>query len=206
MFLGGGSVRRGLVVGDRACVAVGRRRRGTRRACAVFAAVRVVIAGIAMSGVVAGRTSALNASSVSGTTKVGYWMLGRNGAVYGFGSARGGSARTASAVSIAPKRDGSGFWVVDALGRVYAFGTVTRLGGVPARRSGEIITTMSATPSGHGYWLFTNRGRVFAYGDARLYGSLGAAQLNQPIIASVATPTGHGYYMVGSDGGVFSFG
>ncbi len=143
--------------------------------------------------------------SSGNAAKSGYWMLGADGHVYAFGASAYGNARRA-AVAIAPRRDGKGYWVTDALGVVSHFGTAGAHGGGPALRAGELVSTISATPSGNGYWLFTNRGRAFAYGDAHFYGDMSATVLNGPVVASVATPTGHGYFMVGSDGGVFSFG
>ncbi len=136
----------------------------------------------------------------------GYWMLGSDGKVYAFGSAVNYGSAPSGAVAIAPRLDGRGYWIVDAVGNVAHFGAAGDHGGRPALRSGEVVSTISATPSGNGYWLFTNRGRAFAYGDAQLHGDMSAVTLNGPVIASVATPTGRGYYMVGSDGGVFSFG
>jgi hypothetical protein len=139
-------------------------------------------------------------------SRAGYWMAAANGTVYGFGNAVALKSAASSAVAIAPRRDGRGYWTVDAAGNVSAFGAAAGHGGHPALRSGEVVSTISATPSGNGYWLFTNRGRAFAFGDAPFLGDMRAQVLNGPVIASVATPTGHGYYMVGSDGGVFSFG
>ncbi len=136
----------------------------------------------------------------------GYWMLGSDGRVYAFGSAAQLGSASGRAVAIAPRRDGKGYWVTDALGVVSHFGAAGAHGGSPALRAGELVSTISATPSGNGYWLFTNRGRVFACGDAHFYGDMSRTVLNGPVVASVATPTGHGYFMVGSDGGVFSFG
>jgi Fibronectin type III domain/Bacterial Ig domain len=136
----------------------------------------------------------------------GYWMLAQNAKVFGFGNATAFASAGGSATAIAPRRDGTGYWVVDAAGTVTPNGSAAAHGGHPALAPGEIVSTISATPSGNGYWLFTNRGRTFAYGDARSFGDMSGTPLNGPIVASVATPTGHGYYMVGSDGGVFSFG
>jgi hypothetical protein len=100
--------------------------------------------------------------------KVGYWMLGADARVYNFGSAfPGGRAAAAAAVAITPKRDGSGYWIVDAAGHVFTAGTAQQFGGAPRLGIQEVVTTISATPTGAGYWLFTNRGRVVAYGDAR---------------------------------------
>jgi len=136
----------------------------------------------------------------------GYWMLGADGHVFAFGNAPDLGSTGGPAVALSARRDGTEYWVVDAMGNVRAFGRAAYRGGRPSLRAGEVVSTISGTPTGNGYWLFTQMGRVFAYGDARFYGDMGGAHLNGPIVASIATPTGRGYYMVGSDGGVFSFG
>ena len=136
----------------------------------------------------------------------GYWMLGSDGRVFAFGNAPNLGSTAAPAVAFSARRDGRGYWIVDGAGNVRAFGYATYRGGRPALFPGEIVSTISGTPTGNGYWLFTTSGRAFAYGDAHFYGDMGGIRLNGPVIASIATPTGRGYYMVGSDGGVFSFG
>jgi len=151
-------------------------------------------------------SNAVTITTAQSVARSGYWMLGADGHVYAFGDARRFGDAPGPAVAMATRRDGGGYWTTNASGRVSAFGAARGHGGSPGLRSGERVSTISATPSGNGYWLFTNRGRTFAYGDARSYGDMSGTPLNGPIIASVATPTGRGYYMVGSDGGVFSFG
>jgi hypothetical protein len=143
----------------------------------------------------------------------GYWMLGKDGAVYAFGKSQMlGSASYSNwgfgvaAVAIAPRRDGAGYWIVDSSGGVRAFGLARFYGDHPRLAAGEQASTIAATPTGRGYWIFTNRGRAFPYGDATFYGDLRNLRLDGPVIASSATPSGHGYYMIGSDGGVFCFG
>jgi hypothetical protein len=138
--------------------------------------------------------------------RAGYWMLGADGRVYPFGNApRYGSANM-PAVAIATRLDGKGYWIVSRDGRVKAFGEAAYHGDRPPLPAGDVITSISATPTGRGYWLFSARGYVARYGDAQFYGDMRNVVLNGPVIASVATATGRGYYMVGSDGGVFTFG
>ncbi len=96
--------------------------------------------------------------SAYGTPKSGYWMLGANGTVYGFGSAGKLGSEPGFAVAIATRADGRGYWVVDGAGKVSHFGAAADHGNPPALRAGEVVSTISATPSGNGYWLFTNRG------------------------------------------------
>ena len=160
----------------------------------------------------AGRMSPWSAASNSviiaalRAPRSGYWMLGSDGKVYAFGSAKNAGSAAGPAVAIAARLDGNGYWTTNWAGDVTHLGTAGDHGGHPALLPGEVVSTISSTPSGNGYWLFTNRGRAFPYGDAQFYGDMSGTALNGPIIASVATATGHGYYMVGSDGGVFSFG
>jgi type VII secretion-associated serine protease mycosin len=137
----------------------------------------------------------------------GYWMLGRSGHVYRFGSVPNyGGPTTTTATDIESTPSGFGYWTVDAFGHVRAFGDAGFHGDASGKLVGEFVTGISRTATGRGYWLFTTRGRVFAFGDARFYGDLSAKHLNGPILDSVGTPSGHGYYMVGSDGGVFTLG
>jgi len=137
----------------------------------------------------------------------GYWMLGRAGAIYHFGTAPGfGKAGTTSATDVDVSPSGYGYWIVDAVGHVFSFGDARWHGNAPALLHGERVTSISRTASGNGYWLFSSRGRVFALGDAHFYGDMRNTTLQGPVIDSVRTASGRGYYMVASDGGVFGFG
>jgi subtilisin family serine protease len=140
----------------------------------------------------------------------GYWMVGSDGAVYGFGDAsyRGGLPSGGSrAVDLEPAPSGGGYWILDVAGHVFGFDAPYH-GGVDGStlQAGESVTSLSATPSGAGYWIFTTAGRVFAFGDATHHGDMGGTRLNGPVLDSIVTPSGGGYYMVASDGGIFSFG
>jgi hypothetical protein len=164
-------------------------------------------------GVTAEPPSTQPGVSKAGTAD-GYWMLGSDGRVYGFGaaddhgSADGSLAPGARAAHLEPTPSGNGYWIVDTAGHVVAAGDAPSLGDVPPGRlaPGELITSLSATPSGKGYWLFTSRGRALPFGDAGFFGDMAGTPLNGPVLGSVATPSGKGYYMVASDGGIFAFG
>ena len=154
----------------------------------------------------------------------GYWMLGFDGTVYGFGQARtcGNLGITTPALElhwgadIAATPNGLGYWVLDAAGSVSFFdcgmppgdaGTYER--GNEFRdqlRAGERAISVSSLPDGTGYWVFTNQGRALPFGRAQWFGDMGAVVLNGPVLGSVATPSGLGYWMVATDGGIFSFG
>ena len=136
--------------------------------------------------------------------RLGYWLLGRDGAVYAFGDARY-FASTSSGTHIEPTPSGDGYWVLDSAGDVRNFGDARYLGS-PALQPGESAVSLSSGPGGDGYWVFTDRGRAIAFGTAVSYGDVSGRRLNAPVLESVVTPTGRGYYMVASDGGIFAFG
>jgi len=151
-------------------------------------------------------------SAPQGGGRRGYWMVGADGAVYGFGDSRSfGNARPASgaeAVDLEPTPSGNGYWILDSAGGISAFGdAVLRPASNGATLpAGEHATSLSSTPDGGGYWVFTNRGRVLTYGNAVGFGDMAKVALNGPVLDSIATPSGRGYYMVASDGGIFAFG
>jgi hypothetical protein len=147
-----------------------------------------------------------------GATRSGYWMLGRDGRVFGFGHATNfGDAHPGPgrrATRLRPTPSSGGYWITDDVGNVSAFGDATTFGSLPngALHPGESVTSLSPTRSGRGYWLFTTEGRVFTFGDAMFFGDLGGHPLQGPVVASTVSASGGGYYMVASDGGVFTFG
>ncbi len=140
----------------------------------------------------------------------GYWMLGRDGAVYGFGAAGhlGDPPVRGGASDLESLPDGSGYLVLDRTGRVFLNDRPSPLGGLAPGwlAPGEAATSISATPGARGYWVFTSHGRVVPFGAARHLGDMAGVPLNAPVLGSVATPSGHGYYMVSGDGGIFAFG
>ncbi|MCP3857114.1 MAG: DUF1501 domain-containing protein [Actinomycetia bacterium] len=147
--------------------------------------------------------------AASPSANSGYWMLGQQGQVHGFGAGAvyGGSCvQTWEAADIEPRTAGDGYWILSADGNVYSYGAAGYHGGTGTLPAGEQAESISATPSQGGYWICTNRGRVLTFGDAGHFGDMAGLPLQAPVIDSIATPTGLGYYMVAEDGGVFSFG
>ncbi|HEX2699456.1 MAG TPA: hypothetical protein VHM89_04530 [Acidimicrobiales bacterium] len=141
----------------------------------------------------------------------GYWFVGADGGVFGFGGAQffgstGAITLNKPIVGMATTRSGRGYWLVASDGGVFAFGDAVFRGSTGALALKAPIVGMAATPSGAGYWLVASDGGVFAFGDAVFSGSTGAITLNKPIVGMAGTPTGRGYWLVASDGGVFSFG
>ena len=152
------------------------------------------------------------AGAVAPSNRSGYWMVGADGKVYGFGTAQNfgdaGISAGSQAVDLEPTPTGNGYWVVDDTGGVAALGDAVYRGapGRSALQRDEKVTSLSSTPTGSGYWMFTSKGRVLPFGDAAPFGDMTGKPLNAPVLDSIVTPSGRGYYMVAADGGIFSFG
>ena len=157
-----------------------------------------------------GTTTTTTPGSVG--TRRGYWMVGADGKVYGFGQSQrfgdAGLTPGTQAVDLEPTPTGGGYWVVDDAGGVAAFGDAVYRGSPDSLtiRGDEKVTSLSSTQTGKGYWMFTNKGRVLTFGDATHVGDMAGKPLNAPVLDSIVTPSGKGYYMVAGDGGIFSFG
>jgi hypothetical protein len=147
------------------------------------------------------------------TASGGYWLVTKNGAVYGVGGATAlgkvtTSASTGPVVGIASTPDGKGYWVLTRDGTVSAFGDAQSYGDLPADDvTASDIVAIAPTADGRGYWLVGRDGGLFAFGDAKFYGSVPALGLHvSDVVGMAASPGGGGYSIVGSDGGVFTFG
>ena len=157
-------------------------------------------------------TTTLPGGNVAPSNRKGYWMVGADGKVYGFGTAQkfgdAGLTPGTQAVDLEPTPTGDGYWVVDDAGGVAAFGDAVYRGAPDSFtiKGDEKVTSLSSTPTGKGYWMFTSKGRVLTFGDAAHYGDMAGKPLNAPVLDSIVTPSGKGYYMVAADGGIFSFG
>jgi hypothetical protein len=142
-------------------------------------------------------------------TSGGYWLLGRDGGVFSYGSATyagsmGGRHLNAETVAMAADPDGQGYWLVAADGGIFAF-DAPYLGSMGGQHLNKPIVGMAATKTGRGYWLVASDGGMFAFGDAGFAGSMGGRHLNSPVVGMAADPDGAGYWLVASDGGIFSF-
>ncbi len=141
----------------------------------------------------------------------GYWMVGFDGSVQGFGDAlwygdMSGEQLNAPVVGMAATPDGKGYWLIAQDGGVFSYGDAQFYGSTGALHLNQPVVGMTATPDGKGYWFVAADGGVFSYGDARFYGSTGDMQLNLPVVGMAASPGGKGYYLVALDGGIFAFG
>ena len=149
------------------------------------------------------------AKAVSPSPVSGYWAIGSDGKVYGFGDAtKTGEPSTPSlnTVDIESSPHGTGYWTLDDRGAVNGYGPFV-YGNVTDLKAGERAVSMSSTPSGAGYWVFTNKGRAIGFGDAdKNIGDVSKITLNAEVLDSAAMPSGKGYYLVAADGGVFALG
>jgi hypothetical protein len=155
----------------------------------------------------------------------GYWMTGKDGGIFTFGTAGfhnslpGLGAKVANIVGLAPTADQGGYWLVGSDGGVFTFGDATFAGSMGGKALSAPVVAMTGTPyapaeppaqpvtQGEGYWLVGSDGGVFSFGDSKYYGSVPGLGIHvKNIVDIVPTPTGLGYWLVGSDGGVFSFG
>ena len=141
----------------------------------------------------------------------GYWILGRDGGIFAYGSAAfagsmGGHRLNQPIVGMAATPAGDGYWLVASDGGIFAFGAAAFYGSTGSIRLNQPIVGMTTSPSGRGYRLVASDGGIFSFGDAPFFGSTGSIRLNRPIVGMAATPAGGGYWLVASDGGIFAFG
>jgi hypothetical protein len=181
--------------------------------------------------------SAASGKSIVGISRTptgnGYWLVGSDGGVFGFGPGAGyyGSAGQINpalppggANSFVPNRpmvgiestlSGNGYWMVAADGGIFAFGDAGGYGSVPGlpppwptdydAGSPKAIVGMTRTPSGNGYWLVGNTGDILTFGDAGYFGSLASAGWTD-IVGMAARPSGDGYWINTSKGAVGFYG
>ncbi len=158
--------------------------------------------------------TAVATTNVVGTCAAhdGYWLVGRDGGVFSFGTAHffgstGGLALTKPVVGMTSVPGGQGYWFVGSDGGVFAFGPAAKFyGSMGGTALNQPAVAMATTTSGKGYWLAASDGGIFSFGDAKFYGSMGGTHLNQPVVAMTATQSGKGYWLATRDGGIFSFG
>lgn len=166
--------------------------------------------GIAVSDIVGGEV-------VDGGE--GYFLVGADGGIFGFGSASrefvGSLPQRGIAVSdiVGMVAIQGGYYLAGADGGVFAFGsamTVPFYGSLPSERVAvSDVVGISSYADCHGYYLVGRDGGVFAFGEGStdFDGSLPALSISvADVVQIVPLRTGGGYYLVGRDGGVFAFG
>jgi len=145
------------------------------------------------------------------TSTSGYWMVGTDGGIFSFGTAKffgstGAIKLNQPVVGMAATPDGRGYWMVASDGGIFSFGSAAFYGSMGGKPLNQPIVGIASTRTGKGYWMVASDGGIFAFGDAGFYGSTGNIKLAKPIVDIVPTPTGKGYWMAASDGGIFAFG
>ena len=153
----------------------------------------------------------------------GYWLVGREGGVFAFGTARShGSAGSLHLqrpiAGIAPTADNGGYWLVATDGGVFAYGDASYVGSLPADGVGPVaassghhlsapIVGIVPTPDGKGYLMVAKDGGVFAFGDAHFEGSCASiGGCDAPAVAVVPDATGAGYWLLLSNCDMVPFG
>ena len=162
-----------------------------------------------------GTSAVATSPSASNPAKPGYWLVGGDGGVFSFGSARyGGSTAKVfgraklpgvTGVAAAP---GGGYWLVTATGGVFPLGGASYFGSVASLNlSAGATPAIAAAPAGQGYYILAPWGDVFAFGDARFEGSCSRTECGKSgAVALVPDSTGQGYWLVLSHCQVIAFG
>jgi hypothetical protein len=139
----------------------------------------------------------------------GYWLVGADGGVLSFGSAKfhgsmAGQPLNRPIVAMAADLVSGGYWLVASDGGIFAFNAPYD-GSTGGLRLNDPVVGIAAPKDARGYWTVASDGGVFAF-DVPFEGSTGSLDLNQPIVGMAPTPTGKGYWLAARDGGVFAFG
>jgi hypothetical protein len=140
----------------------------------------------------------------------GYWLVGRDGGVFSYGSAKfagslGGKPLNQPVVDMTAGPSGMGYRLLAKDGGVFTFGGAPYKGNAIGKAF-DYYTGIASTKSGRGYWIAGAHGGVYSFGDATSAGSMAGKRLNGEIVDIEANPDGHGYWLLGKDGGVFAFG
>jgi Peptidase A4 family/IPT/TIG domain len=164
------------------------------------------------------------AAPAATSSQHGYWLVGGDGGIFTFGSARfhgstGHLRLQRPVVGITPTADHTGYWLVASDGGVFAFGdagfhgSIPGLGYAPAGAHGAAhplnasVVGIVPTANGDGYFMVASDGGVFAFGDAKFEGSCpGISGCSGPAVAVMPDASGKGYWLVTATGGVYSFG
>jgi hypothetical protein len=168
--------------------------------------------------------AAQNAQSVAvGPTPHGYWLVGTDGGIFTFGSARfygstGNLHLNRSVVGFTPTSTRNGYWLVASDGGIFAFGDAGFYGSIPGlglapagsplpNRLNAPVVGMVPSTDGLGYFMVAADGGVFAFGDAKFEGSCpGIGGCAGAAVSVVPDASGNGYWVVTSSGHVYAFG
>jgi hypothetical protein len=158
------------------------------------------------------------------TSTHGYWLVGSDGGIFSFGSARfygstGSLHLQRPVVGMTPTVDRGGYWLVASDGGVFSFGnagyfgSIPGLGIAPAGTPGAVkklnapVVGMVPSSDDGGYFMVASDGGVFAFGDAKFEGSCPSiGGCSGPAVAVMPDASGNGYWLVTSTGHVYTFG
>ena len=139
---------------------------------------------------------------VAGPAGRGYWLLGEDGGVFSFGSARfhgstGAMRLHAPVVGIAATPSGNGYWLVAKDGGVFSFGDAQFRGSTGGMHLVAPVGGIARDGTPHGYWLAAEDGGVFSFGSAHFQGSAaGLVKSTKHVVQITGMPAGNGYRML----------
>jgi hypothetical protein len=153
----------------------------------------------------------------------GYWLVGSDGGIFTFGSARfygstGSLALQRPVVGMTPTATRGGYWLVASDGGIFSFGNAGFYGSIPGiglapagssspRKLNAPIVGMVPSADGKGYFMVAADGGVFAFGDAKFEGSCpGIGGCAGAAVAVMPDASGNGYWLVTATGDVYTFG
>jgi Peptidase A4 family/IPT/TIG domain len=153
----------------------------------------------------------------------GYWLVGSDGGIFAFGTARfhgsmGATPLQRPVVGIVATRDQGGYWLDASDGGVFSFGdtqfygSIPGLGlhpagsGLPNSLNAPIVGMVPSDDQG-GYFMAASDGGVFAFGDAHFAGSCpGIGGCVGAAVAVMPDGSGNGYWLITQIGNVYTFG
>ena len=171
-----------------------------------------------------GSISTAHSLLITNQTDHGYWLVGGDGGIFSFGSARfhgstGSLNLQRPVVGITPTSSRQGYWLVASDGGIFAFGDAGFYGSLPelgfapagtaesAPKLSAPIVGMVPSSDGGGYFMVSSDGGVFAFGDAHFAGSCpGIGGCQGSAVSVIPDASGHGYWVTTSTGNVYAFG
>jgi hypothetical protein len=135
----------------------------------------------------------------------GYYLLGGDGSVYGFGDATyhgsiGGYRGAGEPVAIVTDASTGGYWIATSTGNVYGFDAPSY--GEKTTGHAFPIVAMATMPKDNGYYLVTSSGYVYGFGAAEVTGD----DPGGDIVGIAEAASGRGYYLLSRGGGVLAYG
>ncbi len=132
---------------------------------------------------------------VAGPSGAGYLLVGADGGVFAFGSARfygslpGIKVHVHDIRAILPSSAGTGYVLVGRDGGAFVFGKgVDFHGSLPAEGvTASDIVGIALTPDNGGYFMAASDGSVFGFGDAKPFAVPTGLMRHLPVVAVAGT-------------------